>query len=70
LEHISVLLLLLLLLLLLCPEIWRQQSRDMAQILTKAPITIVLDPNGKLTITLTYGKVLQIVNTAVMQHIS
>jgi hypothetical protein len=36
----------------------------------KAPVATVLDPNGKLTITLTYGKALRIVNTAVTQCVS
>jgi hypothetical protein len=36
----------------------------------KAPVATVLDPNGKLTITLTYGKALRIVNTAVTQYVS
>jgi hypothetical protein len=35
----------------------------------KAPVATVLDPNGKLTVTLTYGKDLGIVNAAVTQHI-
>jgi hypothetical protein len=36
----------------------------------KAPVATVLDPNGKLTITLTYGKDLEVVNAAAMQCIS
>jgi hypothetical protein len=36
----------------------------------KAPVATVLDPNGKLTITLTYGEDLGIINTFIITYIA